>query len=187
LFRLLGIHPGRTFTATAADALAGREAGATRLMLEELVQAHLLTEESCGRYGRHELLRAYALELCDDPAAERRLLDFYLHSAYAAGRRCRPRRDGPDLEPPAEPVPLEPFRDCQSALGWLTAEHQALIAVADRAATLGLERHARRLRWIVLDHQRYQRPRMTQPQRQGAGVEAKCRGTVGPRVATASR
>ncbi|GAA1964728.1 transcriptional regulator [Catenulispora subtropica] len=155
LFRLLGLHPGRTFTPTAAAALLGRGPEATGQLLEELVRAHLLTEESRGRFTCHDLLRAYARELCDDPAAERRLLDFYLHSAYAANQRYRPKMGTLHLEPPAEPVPLERFGDRQSALDWLRAEHQALLSVAGRAVALGLDRHARQLGWAVRAYQQH--------------------------------
>lgn len=82
LFRLLSLHPGPDLTAAAAAALVGLPARRTRLLLDELADAHLVTEHAPGRYAPHDLLRAFAAELSetyDSPeerhAARDRLLD----------------------------------------------------------------------------------------------------------------
>ncbi|NUR26057.1 MAG: hypothetical protein HOV83_09460 [Catenulispora sp.] len=177
-FRLLGLHPGRSFTVAAAAALAGRELEPTRRLLEELVQAHLLTEESRGRFRCHDLLRAYALELCDDPTAERRLLDFYLYSAHAAGRSYRPQRATLDLDPLSAAIPVEPFADRHSALDWLRTEHQTLLTLCARATALGLEHHARHLSWALRAHQRHQPSHAWQAEQRMANEPTRRRGDV---------
>ena len=64
LFRLLGLHPGPDLTVAAAASLAGDPPGRVRRVLVELTSAHLLDERSPGRFAFHDLLRAYAVELC---------------------------------------------------------------------------------------------------------------------------
>ena len=60
-------------------------------LLDELVQANLVTEQVSGRFALHDLMREYAVELvsadeteADRDRAVRRLLDHYLHNGYAA-------------------------------------------------------------------------------------------------------
>lgn len=100
LFRLLGLHPGPDIGVAAASGLAGvPEPGATAL-LAELTGANLVGEHSPGRYACHDLLTAYAADQCreveteaDRAAATGRLIDHYLHTAYAADLLLNPARD----------------------------------------------------------------------------------------------
>jgi len=62
MFRLLGVHPGPDVSLAAAASLSGLSLPATRAALAELTRASLLTEDAAGRFGCHELLRAYAAE-----------------------------------------------------------------------------------------------------------------------------
>ncbi|WP_306820073.1 AfsR/SARP family transcriptional regulator [Streptomyces sp. DSM 40750] len=82
LFRLLSLHAGPDLTPDTAAALAGLPARRARVLLDELADAHLVTEHAPGRYAPHDLLRVFAAELTetyDSPedrrAARRRLLD----------------------------------------------------------------------------------------------------------------
>src|SRR5205814_10009278 len=100
LFRLLGLHPGPDIGTPAAASLTGLPIQQVRPLLAELTQANLLTEPTPGRYSLHDLLRAYATEQAQtvDPdderrAATHRLLDHYLHTAYAADQLLYPGRD----------------------------------------------------------------------------------------------
>ena len=92
LFRRLGLHPGPNFDAYAAAALDGTTLDVARHSLEDLYDQHLLAEPVPGRYQLHDLLREHAqtLAAADDPAgsadATGRLLDYYLHTALAAGQ-----------------------------------------------------------------------------------------------------
>ncbi|MGI5179786.1 BTAD domain-containing putative transcriptional regulator [Dactylosporangium sp. CA-152071] len=147
LFRLLGLHPGPDFT---ADCLPASTGPAVEELLGELTRAHLLTEPAPGRYTCHDLLRAYAGEQAvavDSPAdrraAQQRMLDHYLHTAYAGTRLLSPHRETLDLDPPPQPA------DAQQALAWFTAERPVLLAAVDQAERLGFDAHAWQLAWCL--------------------------------------
>ncbi|SEP88823.1 DNA-binding transcriptional activator of the SARP family [Lentzea xinjiangensis] len=81
MFRLLSVHPGPDFDVTAAAALAGVPVARARRLLERLVADHLVQSRTPGRYDLHDLLRAYAAELCgDDEAAALRLTEWQVHT-----------------------------------------------------------------------------------------------------------
>ncbi|GAA2389956.1 AfsR/SARP family transcriptional regulator [Dactylosporangium salmoneum] len=140
LFRLLSAHPGPEFTAGAAAGLAGVHLEAARVALRQLRVASLLTEASPGRYGFHDLIRAYAVELAEatEPAAERaaalsRLLDHLVHTAYPAALLIDPNQTPTPIDPPAEGVAAEPVEDRRQALAWFDAERAVLLAAVERA------------------------------------------------------
>ncbi|WP_346536272.1 tetratricopeptide repeat protein [Micromonospora sp. DPT] len=153
LFRLLAAHPGPEVTVATAASLAGRPPDRVRPELRELAAAHLVVEQTPGRYALHDLLRAYADELGRDdgerPAAVRRVLDHYLHTALTSDALLWPHRD--PLAPPdtAEGVTPEVFADREAALAWFGAEHAALLAGMDQAAGAGLDGHVWRLAWAL--------------------------------------
>jgi tetratricopeptide (TPR) repeat protein len=158
-FRLFGLHPGPDLEPYAAAALTGASMSQTRRTLDVLARAHLIQPAGPGRYGLHDLLRAYARELAgsqdagdDQREMLTRLFDYYLHTAaaamdilYPAGRHRRPRLSGSaDLVPPL-PGPA-------SAREWLAAERAALVAVAGHTAVNGWPGHATRLAAILPDY-----------------------------------
>ena len=148
LFRRLGLHPGPSIDAYAAAALDGTTLDAGRRGLEGLYDQHLLTEPSPGRYQLHDLLRehARALAAADNPAesgtATGRLLDYFLHTALAAGRHFATppaaRRPPPGHPPAQAPDVSTPGH----AADWLDAERTNLHAAADYAAGRARSRHA---------------------------------------------
>jgi DNA-binding SARP family transcriptional activator/tetratricopeptide (TPR) repeat protein len=156
LFALLGLHPGPDISVRAAASLAAiplRRAGS---LLAELVGAHLVTEPSPGRYGLHDLLRAYAAEQVHSlvpgaarAAAGRRIFDHYLHTAYNAARLLKPERDPIDLAEPAPGAMAEDLATADNALGWFIAEHHVLLACISASAVAGLDRHAWQLAWTM--------------------------------------
>ncbi|AYF30900.1 transcriptional regulator [Micromonospora tulbaghiae] len=86
LFRLIGLHPGDSFDARMAAALAALPLDRTERMLDDLLDRHLIEEVAPGRYRMHDLMRQYSAELfrdSTDPAqrheAGSRLLDHVLH------------------------------------------------------------------------------------------------------------
>jgi tetratricopeptide (TPR) repeat protein/transcriptional regulator with XRE-family HTH domain len=147
LFRRLGLIPGPDFDAYAAAALGGTSLGTVRRDLGALYGQHLLTEHAPGRYRLHDLLREHARSLAaddvaDTDAATGRLLDYYLHTALAAGRHF-PRRVGTDHRPPGNPPVQAPdLSTFGRAAAWLEAERANLHAAAHYAATRGRPRHA---------------------------------------------
>lgn len=148
LFRLVaGLHPGPGCTVAAAAGMAGLPVARVRAPLAALTRAHLLDEPAPGRYTCHDLLRAYAAELCAsvDPdrereAARRRLVDHYVRTAQVAARHLGGQVErGPA---PASPgVPVADVAGPDAAAAWFAAEHPALLAVLALAADLGLDRH----------------------------------------------
>jgi transcriptional regulator with XRE-family HTH domain/tetratricopeptide (TPR) repeat protein len=154
LFRLLALHPGVPAAADAVASLAGAPVEQVGPLLAELTGAHLVAEPVPGRYGFHDLLRAYATELTADAetdreAAQGRLFDHYLHSTYAADRRISPTRTAIDLPAPAPEVTVRQFRDDATAVAWLTAQRPALLAAVEAAAAAGFDATAWRLAWTL--------------------------------------
>src|SRR6516162_8443800 len=149
LFRRLGLVPGPSFDAYAAAALDGSSLASSRSSLEELYDQHLITETAPGRYRLHDLLREHARALAagDDPAdrdaAAGRLLDYYLHTALAAGRHFDTWASTFRQQPPGSPPTQAPdLSTLEQAVTWLEAERANLHAAADYAVTSGRSRHA---------------------------------------------
>lgn len=158
LFRRLGLHPGNDFDAYAAAALDDNDLEVTRQRLAELHDHNLISEPIRGRYRFHDLLRdrARALIADDDPAennaAINRMLDYYLHTAVAAGRHIawRTATVGPPLQgrPPAwAPEP----RTAEEAIAWLNTERVNLHACAEYAAASARLEHAIRIPAAISD------------------------------------
>jgi tetratricopeptide (TPR) repeat protein len=147
-FRLLGLHPGADFDAYAAAALTDSTLRQARWRLDRLARAHLIQPDGTGRYGMHDLLRAYAADQAADHDSEperrtalTRLLDHYLATAaVAAGTLFRADPDQPALPQPAGPMP--PVTSPAAALAWLDAQRSTLVAVAAHAADHGWPGHA---------------------------------------------
>jgi tetratricopeptide (TPR) repeat protein/transcriptional regulator with XRE-family HTH domain len=146
-FCLLGLHPGATFEAYAAAALAETDLNEAAGLLDGLHGEGLLTETGHRRYGMHDLLRRYARDhAAAGPAGEarqalERLLDYYQHTAARADARlARYTRPGPPLAVPAGPT-VPDLRDAGQALAWARADRASLLACLDHAARTG--QHAR--------------------------------------------
>jgi tetratricopeptide (TPR) repeat protein/transcriptional regulator with XRE-family HTH domain len=177
LFRRLGLVPGPSIDAYAAAALDGMSLAAARRQLDELYDQHLLAEPEPGRYQLHDLLREHARTLAgtDERAgsgeAVQRLLNYYLHTALAAGqhfsrslsvyRRPLPGRAGARLSSatgfPGSPVastsavglaagrpPAQApaLTTLRQAAVWQEAERANLHAAADYAASHACFPHA---------------------------------------------
>ncbi|HEX4700547.1 MAG TPA: BTAD domain-containing putative transcriptional regulator [Pseudonocardiaceae bacterium] len=158
LFRLLGRHPGQDISVPAAASLAGVPVAEIRADLSELVRVHMADESTPGRYTCHDLLRIYAAERAmatdsDDEraSADRRLLDHYLHAAYAAAIVLDPHRGTLQLPPPQPGVIVDEPAGHEQAMAWLGAEHHVLMAAMRHATDIGLDAHAHQLAWAVAD------------------------------------
>jgi hypothetical protein len=149
-FRLLGLHPGADLQVGALAALTGAATVAeAQHALGVLTRANLVRQSSPGRYGMHELLRAYAGELAvaTHPAPHRRmaltrLIEHYLHTAAQAMELLFPtrRQHCPDL---ARLHPLaSSLTDVLAARNWLDAERPNLVAVTVSAGRQGWPQHA---------------------------------------------
>ncbi|SNS96237.1 DNA-binding transcriptional activator of the SARP family [Streptosporangium subroseum] len=158
LFRLLALHPGPYFSASAAAALGALPAHRVRPLLAELTRAYLLTEYAPGRYTFHDLLRAYAAErsrVQDTDSFRRvalhRLIDHYLQTACRAALLFSPHRDAIFLQVPVPGAFPEILADREQASDWLTAEHAVLLAIIDLAADARFSNQAWQLAW-ALEH-----------------------------------
>jgi tetratricopeptide (TPR) repeat protein len=126
--------------------------------LDELAAACLLTEHAPGRYAFHDLLRAYAADQArthdtDDEQhqALHRVLDHYLHTAYAADRLLQPvRMDMITLTSPEPGAVPEELADDQQAWRWLEAEYPVLLAAIRQAVARGFDLHACQLPWTLV-------------------------------------
>ena len=155
MFRLLGLHPGPDISEAAAVSLAGVLPGQARYALAELAGASLLTGTAPGRYAFHDLMRAYAAEQAagghrrGPRTAVRRVLDHYLHTAFAADRLLAA-RDPIAIDPPARGAVPEPLASRAAARAWFQAEHQTLLAAVRLAAEMGFDDHAWQIPWTLV-------------------------------------
>jgi len=156
IFRLVGSHPGPDISSSAAASLASMPVAQVRRALSELARAHLLHEQSPGRFSCHDLLRVYAAEQAtahDSPAQRRaaahRVLDHYLETACAADRLLHPSRDPIALPPPQPGTRPETPADPEQAMAWFDVEHKVLLAAIAHAAGSGFSRHAWQLPWSL--------------------------------------
>ncbi|GAA3398820.1 AfsR/SARP family transcriptional regulator [Streptomyces roseoviridis] len=152
MFRLLGLQPGRDIGPEAAAALAGLPPDRAETLLEDLLDAHVLTQHRPGRYTFHDLLRGHALATAateETPESRREALDrlfhHHLHTAseavdhlYPEGRNRRPR-----VPAPKNPGPTP--RDESEATTWLDGERENLVAAGRYAAEHGRPAHTSRL------------------------------------------
>jgi DNA-binding SARP family transcriptional activator/tetratricopeptide (TPR) repeat protein len=156
MFRRLAAHPGPDISEAAAAGLAGWAVPAARAALSELARASLVLEHDAGRFALHDLLRAYAGQLCDEDerrAAIRRAADHYVSVARDAMRLAYPAEDHRPLPLAARlSTPPEPLADREQALAWLEAEHRVLLAMTAAAAEAGLDAHAWELPSVLSMH-----------------------------------
>jgi tetratricopeptide (TPR) repeat protein len=156
LFRLLGLHAGPDIGIAAAASLAGTDRAEAGRLLAELSDAHLVVARADQRYAFHDLLAAYAAELCaaiDPPAARAaaadRLYDHYLHTAHRAATLLYPHRDVIELPPARPETTPEPLADAAAGLAWLHTEYRVLTAAVHHTAAIGLHGYTWRLTWAL--------------------------------------
>ncbi|GIG91426.1 AfsR/SARP family transcriptional regulator [Plantactinospora endophytica] len=148
--RLLAVPDWADFSPLSAAALLGRQPRQAELLLEELLDIHLLRQPAPGRYAYHDLIGSFARQLdpeTEEPSREAeerspeaeerssalaRLVGYHLHAVYRAVALLVPgvRLDPPSVAPPAV---LPQFADHTAALAWLHAEHAAVAMVAMEA------------------------------------------------------
>ena len=145
LFGLLGAAPGSNVTAEEAAVLTAGTADAAHRLLTELRSYHLISEVGPGRFGFHDLLRAYAAQCAppDSAAALDRIYGHYLRGANAAAWALYPtmlRLDLPDDRPAV-------LMTAPEAVAWLGASLPNLVAAVLHAAARGPDPMA----WTLAD------------------------------------
>jgi len=161
LLRLAALHPGQDLDAYAAAALTDTDLDTAQERLHHLCCEHLLQEVTPGRFGFHDLVRAYAADRASDqdPPPQRhtaltRLFDFYLATAATAMDLAYPheRPHRPTVPPAGTPTP--DLADRNWAELWLDAEPANLLAAAGHAAALGWAEHTWQLSAVLDRHLR---------------------------------
>jgi tetratricopeptide (TPR) repeat protein len=152
-FRLLGTQPLAELDSHAAAALLGSTPAAARHRLDVLAGHHLVQRRAGGRYGMHDLIRAYAGELStevgDRDCAVTRLLDHYIAAAARAAALLHPRDPQDEVEHGHATVPLD---DPTQARSWLDTEWPNLLALAAFSANDGWPQHTIRLAATLRRH-----------------------------------
>lgn len=158
---LVGVAPGPDISLPAAAALIGLPAARARIILRELEDAHLVQQHVPDRFSMHDLVRLFAAQYMrqTEPEARateavRRLVDFYLHTAFAANRRLDPHYPPIRLGSVAAGCrPLCPD-DESAALAWFAAEHSNLLAAQQLAADRGWHAQVWQLAWTLSTYHR---------------------------------
>ncbi|UMO99962.1 NB-ARC domain-containing protein [Amycolatopsis sp. EV170708-02-1] len=148
LLRLLAMHPGHDFDASAAAATANVTVTAAQHYLDTLLSAHLLEPRGNKRYGMHDLVRAYANERAriDQPISCRtkaltRLVDHYRHTATAAMAQIAPEKT--ILGGRGDYARTQNFVTSEQARTWLATEQTNLCAIETLTKTMSRQQKSR--------------------------------------------
>jgi tetratricopeptide (TPR) repeat protein len=156
VFRLLSVHRGPDFDAYSAAALTGLSLDEAENCLDALFEDNLLRQDVVGRFHFHDLIRDCSRQLLietetdlEQRAAQKSLLDYYLHAAYSwcghlgvAVYRMTPQEIG-------EPAHTRVVESREDAVRILDAEYGNLVATARSASTDNWNSHAWQLTCIL--------------------------------------
>jgi DNA-binding SARP family transcriptional activator len=136
-FRYLGTSPCLDLTPHSAASLADVTVTQSRAALSGLAGHHLIEEISLGRYGFHDLLRAFAAARSADEDLAKdvrygigRQADYYLRAVTHASQVRRGHRAADDGAPSEMPFVGTP----DAAATWLEAEWGNALRVAEQCA-----------------------------------------------------
>jgi len=139
VFGFLGLVPGPDIDSAAAASLTARPVERVCAALRDLENASLIHQDAPGRYRWHDLIHLYAVDRAAhrDPDAPRRLVDFYLHTAFSAEQLLQPLLPPIPLGQPADGCHPVVLADQATALAWFTVEYPNLQAAQRLAAEHG--------------------------------------------------
>jgi len=156
VFRLLGLHPGPTFTTHLAASMADLPPATARAAVAELAAAHLAIGAGPDRYRYHDLVRLFARQCatvdCEPgrrDAAEADAIDWYLAVAHAANQIIDPGRDRVTPAPRRPPGHLPFAPDRPAAEDFLDAERGNLLPVVRYATEHGHHTAAWQLTYLL--------------------------------------
>ncbi|MFC4107961.1 AfsR/SARP family transcriptional regulator [Micromonospora zhanjiangensis] len=178
LFGLLGLVTTPDFDVAAVASLIAEPVLRARVLLNDLEGACLIQRLSSGRYRMHDLVRLYAAERAgadhaDEIAdAERRLVHFYLCSAYRADRILSADRVDIQLDPVPPGCTPQPIDTAGDAMVWFDAEHDALLATQQLALDRGWDRQAWQIAWSLTNFHIWRARGLDQAAVWRAGLEA---------------
>ena len=160
IFALVALAPGADIDVFAVSSLVAAPPPAVRAVLRDLEHAHLLQQHAADRYRMHDLVRLYGMERArnDHPpqtrsAALRRLIDYYIHTAYAGDRLLAPQRPPITTDEPTPGCLPRPPADAAAALAWFGAEQADLLAAQQLAASYGWNSAVWQLAWTLNTYQ----------------------------------
>nr|WP_243740830.1 BTAD domain-containing putative transcriptional regulator [Streptomyces sp. 8K308] len=155
LFRLLSLIPGPDFGHHDAAALLDLPLARSEDLLEALLDAHLLTQRSAGRYHLHDLVLHYARSLLerhesasDQRRAFQRLTEHYLRLGHAIEHLVDPGRHLVALDS-AAPSTLPTLRTVADARSTVAIGHRTFLPVIGQARERGLLREAWQLSLVL--------------------------------------
>jgi len=138
-FRLLGRIGSPDFAPWALAALLDAPLRETEIVLDDLIEVHLVEAQPDNRYRLHDLVRLFAFERSssDDDDGLDRLLGAALHLAEAAGARVNADFQGITHHriPHWTFSAAEVDEQLQHPLRWLDGERAFLVGLADRNLT----------------------------------------------------
>ena len=140
LFELLGLVPGPDISTAAAASLTALPDARTRVLLRRLEDASLVQQHTVGRFRMHDVVRLYAgAEATSGQSpghteALRRMVGFYLHTAFSAEQMLLPLQPPIELDEPATGSRPGLLVDPTTALAWFDVEFPNLLAVQRIAA-----------------------------------------------------
>jgi len=154
---LLGLAPGPDIGLPAAASLTGLSVERVRGVLRKLENVSLVRQHLPGRYRMPDPIRLQAAwrALRDLPeettnAALRRLVDFYLHTTFAAACLMTATRPPIELDPPAAGATPHRLTDAKAASSWLERERPSLLRCRRWLADRGWRSAARQLTWMLV-------------------------------------
>jgi DNA-binding SARP family transcriptional activator len=151
-FAQLGLAPGPDTSLEAAANLVGLATSRTRIVLRQLETAHLLQQHAPNRYRMHDLVRLHAADLAHrtlDDEPQRRVIDFYLHTAAEGDRLLSPLRAPIELDPPTPGCHPQELADETAAMAWFETEHHNAVAAQRVAFDRGWHTRAWQLAWVL--------------------------------------
>lgn len=155
-FRLSALHPGSDFDAHAAAAMTATDLDGAHRLCAVLARAHLIHPTRPGRYGMHDLLRAYGAQLAraeDGEAGVRaaltRLFDGHLATAAAAADTLYPAEKHRRPRVAAAAVPIASVGAADDAVAWLDAELATSVDISGYTATQGWPTYTTRLAAVL--------------------------------------
>jgi tetratricopeptide (TPR) repeat protein len=143
-FGLLSVTPGPAISLPAAASLTAQSTTSARVLLRKLEAASLVEQHLPDRYRMHDLTRLYAAERAHhdhssdaQDTALKRLIGFYLHTAFIGERLLHPQRASIELSAPASDCPPEELDSKATALRWFDTNHPCLLAAQKSAEARG--------------------------------------------------
>ena len=155
VFRLVSLAPGLDISLLAVANLVGLSTSETTSVLSELERVSLIQQHTPGRFRIHDLIRLYGIQQAHAQAkhaqlvALRRLVDFYVHTSYAANQLLDPDSQAVTMAPPTAGCRPAVLETRQEALEWFRTEHAPLLTAQQFAHRLGWHTQVWQLAWTL--------------------------------------